>query len=662
MINENTFDALVKTESDELVSGKDQDQSNFSILPLELSRLLHQNDVCAVEALVKEVSNPSDHALMHAIRLAWRGEDIKANEWLKKVTVGEGSWNIGWAHLALAELYLEGNKIALAKKQLAAINAAVAESGTGNENDADLVLSKLTLLMNARISIKNCAVSLAILSELKALMADCSDELICELIRGIAHILIGQLGRYPQIVDRYQRMAHLDKAVEIFTDILPDRYYLALANLELVSCYTGDDATQLADQAHLELKALGRKSEALLAWAKWISLNKNLPSTVGHLADTYPCINDYMFISPSMQDLLRDVITIADAGKGGVLLTGSTGAGKSKLAELIHALSPRKGEFKKLNCATLNDSLLQTKLFGNEKGAFTDAKEARKGLFEEANKGTLFLDEIGEMSLNAQISLLTVLDDGKFSRVGSTSDVKVDVRIIAATNRELPEMIMAKTFRNDLYYRIAVFAKRVPGLEERLEELPVLAEALLKKLDAKYSFTDDAKVHLLTKSHTGNIRDLENLVNRAHSNAKGVFEITAKMIEEAETKLMEMVKKTEKQVEPQTEKVDSAGQSTVQMLLVEAIEKIISMAPSVCLKELLNMFKAIFVSLVQAKFSGKKKSVAEFIGYTERGLYGLLGEKPPAKPQKRKMKSAVKKRRKGKGNIGGGEIADNLAG
>jgi Nif-specific regulatory protein len=203
-----------------------------------------------------------------------------------------------------------------------------------------------------------------------------------------------------------------------------------------------------------------------------------------------------------------------------VLIRGQSGTGKELIASAIHYNSPRtSGPFIKLNCAALPDNLLETELFGHEKGAFTGAVSQRKGRFEQADGGTLFLDEIGEISPAFQAKLLRVLQEGEFERVGGTQTIKVDVRIIAATNRDLESEVEEGTFREDLYYRLNVMPIYMPPLSERTEDIPDLARFLVEKIAKKQGrpleITDSAIRLLMRHDWPGNVRELENLLERA---------------------------------------------------------------------------------------------------------------------------------------------------
>lgn len=203
-----------------------------------------------------------------------------------------------------------------------------------------------------------------------------------------------------------------------------------------------------------------------------------------------------------------------------VLIQGESGTGKELIARAIHRRSKRaENPFIKVNCGALNDNLLESELFGHEKGAFTGAIRLKKGRFELADKGTLFLDEIGDVSQTMQVKLLRVLQDGEFERVGGESTLKTDVRIIAATNRDIQKLIREEKFREDLYYRLSIIPINIPPLRERKEDIPLLVAYFLKKQAGinrqkeKQIETDGMKL-LVDYRWPGNIRELENLIER----------------------------------------------------------------------------------------------------------------------------------------------------
>lgn len=204
-----------------------------------------------------------------------------------------------------------------------------------------------------------------------------------------------------------------------------------------------------------------------------------------------------------------------------VLISGETGTGKELAARALHALSNREqGDFIAVNCAAIPENLVEAELFGNEKGAFTGAVHKRRGLVEAAHRGTLFLDEVGELPLEAQARLLRVLQEGEVRRVGATRTQRVDVRVIAATHRNLSALVREGRFREDLYFRINVLAIHMPPLRERSGDIPALAEYLLQRharaLQRKLTgFDSDALRALCRARWRGNVRELDNVIHRA---------------------------------------------------------------------------------------------------------------------------------------------------
>lgn len=222
--------------------------------------------------------------------------------------------------------------------------------------------------------------------------------------------------------------------------------------------------------------------------------------------------------SPKMKSVFYVVERIAESNVT-VLVRGETGTGKELVAAAIHKRSKRADEpFVKLNCAAITDTLIESELFGHEKGAFTDAKEARKGRFELADGGTLFLDEIGDISSSAQVKLLRVLQEREFERVGGSKTIKVNVRLVAATNRNLEAMVKEGTFREDLYYRLNVIPIDLPPLRERGDDIILLVNFFLEKSMKNHKkrviITDEAMKILCRYSWPGNVRELENTIER----------------------------------------------------------------------------------------------------------------------------------------------------
>jgi two-component system response regulator HydG len=232
--------------------------------------------------------------------------------------------------------------------------------------------------------------------------------------------------------------------------------------------------------------------------------------------------------SRKMKELLETVDKIA-ASNASVLIEGESGTGKELIARRIHELSARKQHpFIAVHCAALTDTLLSSELFGHEKGSFTGATERKKGRFERADHGSLFLDEIGEISKDTQVKLLRVLQEGEFERVGGTKSIKVDVRLIAATNKTLLDEVQHQKFREDLYYRINVIYLKVPPLRERREDIAPLVDTFIRQyaaLNAKKvrGIKHDALDTLVHYNWPGNIRELKNIVERMIVLSSGNF-------------------------------------------------------------------------------------------------------------------------------------------
>jgi DNA-binding NtrC family response regulator len=224
--------------------------------------------------------------------------------------------------------------------------------------------------------------------------------------------------------------------------------------------------------------------------------------------------------SPAMQEIFGTITKVAEY-KTTVLITGESGTGKELVARALHARSPRRAHpFVALNCGALTETLLESEHFGHVKAAFTGANRDQKGLFEAANGGTIFLDEIGDIPLSTQVRLLRVLQEGEIKRVGSTDAIKVDARVIAATHRDLPKLVRAGKFREDLFYRLNVIAIPLPPLRDRLDDVPLLAHHFVRRysdrLGKKVRTLSPQAVELLCGYRwPGNVRELENAIERA---------------------------------------------------------------------------------------------------------------------------------------------------
>jgi len=272
-----------------------------------------------------------------------------------------------------------------------------------------------------------------------------------------------------------------------------------------------DFLTKPVDQAQLVTlvdRSLGVRGDQLEAQAARQRREQSLAQSV---------IGD----STAFRAVLETAEQVATSEVASILVQGESGAGKNIVARHIHAVSPRRAKpILEVSCATIPENLLESELFGHEKGAFTDAKASKRGVFELAEGGTVVLDEIGELRLDLQAKLLHFLEERRFRRVGGTREISVDVRVVALTNRDLQQMVRDKLFRSDLYYRLAVFPLTVPPLRERRDDILPLAEHFLATLQPKMGkrldgFDREAENRLLGYAWPGNVRELRNVVERA---------------------------------------------------------------------------------------------------------------------------------------------------
>jgi DNA-binding NtrC family response regulator len=247
----------------------------------------------------------------------------------------------------------------------------------------------------------------------------------------------------------------------------------------------------------------------------------SLLETINRALDRLDAIDtEIISASPKMESVKKMILKVARSNST-VLVRGESGTGKELIARAVHNQSPRATEmFQAVNCAAINENLLESELFGHEKGSFTGAHAEKKGLFEVADRGTLFLDEIGELDVGMQAKLLRALQERKIRRVGGTHEISIDVRVIAATNRDLRAMVADGRFRDDLYYRINVLSIDVPPLRERREDIPVLIDFFLKKHTKNTSrlvsgLTAETKKLMNEYSWPGNVRQLESAIERA---------------------------------------------------------------------------------------------------------------------------------------------------
>lgn len=344
----------------------------------------------------------------------------------------------------------------------------------------------------------------------------------------------------------------------------------------------------------LDFDALKIVMERALEHAQLKAENQALKARLGSVLD----LKEIVGKSQPMKELIEMVAMIAPS-EATVLITGESGTGKELIARAIHFNSSRKGgPFVVVNCAAITETLLESELFGHERGAFTGADKRREGRFMQADKGTIFLDEIGEMSPAMQAKLLRVVQEREIQRVGSDSTIQVDVRILAATNRDLREEVSSGKFREDLFYRLNVVNLRVPALRERMDDVPLLAQHFLDKYAARNrkrvkGFTPLAMDMLLKYEWPGNVRELENALERA------VILVPGEYISERELPLGIT------QPHPGREETAQAAKSIIGVTSLEELEK-----------------QAVLSALEASR--GNKSDAARKLGITRRTLYKKL--------------------------------------
>jgi transcriptional regulator with PAS, ATPase and Fis domain len=298
--------------------------------------------------------------------------------------------------------------------------------------------------------------------------------------------------------------------------------------------------------------------------------NKELLSS--YFDEASPFITEVIGQTPVIQHVLRMAQKIAGTDST-VLITGETGVGKELIARAIHSASQRKSHpFVKVNCAAIPDTLLESELFGHEKGAFTGAVTNKPGRFEIAHLGTLFLDEIGEIPLHLQTKLLGVLQDKSFERLGGVKTIKIDVRIITATNQDLSSSVQSGTFRSDLFYRLNVVPIHIPPLRERKDDLIPLGNCLLDKFASKYrkkigAIPPEVMATFTNYDWPGNIRELENVMERMVV----MSETDLLSLDQVPPEIRGMVSTTE--ASTLKEKIETLSQVTEKQMIIDALNK-----------------------------------------------------------------------------------------
>jgi len=271
------------------------------------------------------------------------------------------------------------------------------------------------------------------------------------------------------------------------------------------------ESLNLITPSHVEEVPEGKPRDEVQRFKHVLSQVTNLLSKV-EARELFPGIIGHSRI---MREIFGQILKVAPTDTT-VLISGESGTGKELIATAVLEHSARRGKpFVTINCVAIPEGLLESELFGHEKGSFTGAIAQKRGRFELANQGTVFLDEIGDMPLATQAKLLRVLQERVFERVGGTKPIEVDIRFIVATNKNLPEMVRAGTFREDLYYRINVFSIHLPALREKREDIPALVEHFLGTAERSKKVSQEAMQLLLGYSWPGNIRELQNVIERA---------------------------------------------------------------------------------------------------------------------------------------------------
>jgi len=318
----------------------------------------------------------------------------------------------------------------------------------------------------------------------------------------------------------------------------------------------------------LELDELEMTIRKALERKRLISENKELRE---RLQDKYR-FNEIIYGSPEMEEVLNIAGRSANS-RASIIIYGESGTGKELVAKAIHYSSPRKGNpLVSVNCAALNENLLESELFGHEKGAFTGADKQRKGRFEQADGGTIFLDEVGEIPLAVQVKLLRVLQEREFERVGGNQTIRVDVRVITATNKDLEKMVGDGSFRQDFFYRLNVISIRIPPLRERRSDIQPLVSYFISKFASENDkdiegISREAMDILLKYDYPGNVRELENAIHRAVVMARG------NLITTDDLPIYIKTAKSESDLPVEKNSLDQMVENLERRLILEAIEQ-----------------------------------------------------------------------------------------
>lgn len=327
-------------------------------------------------------------------------------------------------------------------------------------------------------------------------------------------MVITNIGKDKQFLDRTGARRNLNRT-ELSFLCVPIMY-----DDKVVGVLSADKVAHEVDNQDYELQLLGEVAELIAKAVHMRAIEEENRRLKNILGKTQRPSDEIIGNSRSMKDIYGLISQVADSNTT-VLINGETGTGKELIAKAIHKNSPRaKGPFIEVNCAAMPDTLIESELFGHERGAFTGANQKRRGRFEEANGGTIFLDEVGELSPMAQAKLLRVIQERQFQPLGSNAMVKVNVRIITATNRDLDQDVASGKFRSDLYYRLNVFPVYLPPLRERGSDILLLADYFVEKYSKQFKkivnrISTPAIDILLAYHWPGNVRELENCIERS---------------------------------------------------------------------------------------------------------------------------------------------------
>jgi DNA-binding NtrC family response regulator len=545
---------------------------------LDLPEFIKKNHIDASQTQLIE--------LIEAIVVVWEGNSKGVN---KLNQLG----NIIWSHIALANFYSETKESNATK-----LSISIADKLLRVEEKVDSFTANYLSLIKAKYYLDQDTPNEA--NNLIKSLLDSKNP----LIKTYAIYLLSLA--YKQTEDMANFIKTVDDALEQ-AKMHNMNYLIAMCKLQHSLSRTDNVvfSTDRAREAKNIFNSLGKTLDEKLA-------KTHLEKLEGMLKQNYYKVGNYLFVSDEMKQVRKQLDEMLYSNDP-IMILGPTGSGKTRIADVIHQLSKRNGEFIAINCSSISPNLFESELFGHEKGSFTGAQTKKVGYLEKANGGTLFLDEISEMPIEMQPKLLKVIDEKRFYPVGSTKMVKVDIRFIAATNREIQEIQDGKLLRLDLFHRFT-WPISLKGLEARKEEILVLAEEFLKRHSSsnrqkEYVLTQEAKTFLLRKRYEGNIRTLENSIRRAigKANVAETKYIQAEMLIDPYEKNIMLTKEDDRENKENTDSIDSiisldlSKQVGLDGLIASTIIRAIEFALKSC--------------------GGNSKEAARFLDLNERRLH-----------------------------------------